>query len=290
MGLEAFIQATINGLFTGGLYALLALGLTFVFGIMRIINFSHGELVMIGSYMTYCLFRVFRLDPFLSLLITLPISGVVGYIIQRYFVSRILEAPHLNQILLTLGLSTVMVNGALLGFSGNFYTIATAYSAQSIRLGNISFGYLRFLTFLIGLSLTGGLYIMLKWTMVGKKLRAVSQNLQGAKVVGIDVDGIYIFAFITSSILAGIAGTLSVMLMYVHPHVGFSFIVKAFAIVIVGGLGSIPGALLGAMLWGILESYTATYIVNGSGWAEAIAFFVMIAFLVIRPKGIFGIE
>ncbi len=290
MGTEAFAQATINGLFTGGLYALLALGLTFVFGVMRIINFSHGELVMVGSYMTYWLFRVLHLDPFLSLLITMPLSGLLGFILQRYFVQRILEAPHLNQILLTLGLSIIMVNSALLGFGGNFYTLATGYSTLSIRLGNISFGFMRFLSFLIGVSLTGGLYLMLKRTMVGKKLRAVSQSLQGARVVGINVDGIYLFAFITSSILAGVAGTLSIMLMYVHPHVGFSFIIKAFAIVILGGLGSIPGALLGAMLWGILESYAATYIVNGSGWADAIAFFVLIAFLVIRPKGLFGIE
>jgi branched-chain amino acid transport system permease protein len=290
MDVMTFIQATINGLFTGGMYALLALGLTFVFGIMRIINFSHGELVMVGSYMTYFLFRTFRLDPFVSLLITIPVSGLLGYVIQRCFVSRILNAPHLNQILLTLGLSIIMTNGALMGFSGNFYTIATGYSSQSIRVGDVSFGYMRFIAFVIGLSLTGALYLMLKRTMVGKKLRAVSQNLEGAKVVGINVDGIYVFAFVTSSILAAIAGTLSVMLMYVHPHIGFSFIIKAFAIVILGGLGSIPGALLGALLWGVLESYTATYIVNGSGWADAVAFFVLIAFMVIRPKGIFGIE
>jgi len=285
-----FTQATINGLFTGGLYALLALGLTFVFGIMRIINFSHGELVMAGSYITYFLFRTFKLDPFVSLLITIPLSGVLGYVIQRFFLNRILNAPHLNQILLTLGLSIILSNSALLGFSGNFYTIATAYSSKSIQVGDISFGLMRFLSFLIGLSLTAALYLVLKHTIIGKRLRAVSQNLEGAKVVGLNVDGIYLFAFIVSSVLAGIAGTLSVMLMYVHPHVGFSFIIKAFAIVILGGLGSIHGALLGALLWGVLESYTATYVVNGSGWADAIAFFVLIAFLVVRPKGLYGID
>jgi len=290
MDLAILSQVIVNGILTGGLYALIAVGLTLIFGVMRVINFIHGETLMLGSYLTYFLFTLLGIDPFISLPLAIFALFVLGVAIQRFFINPVLDTPHLNQILLTFGLVLIIQNLALILWSGNYISMTTRYSAISLTFGPLSVGLTRFLGLVIAISLTILLTVVLKRTEWGKSVRAVTQDREAAMLMGIDVNRVNMVAFGVGSAMGGAAGVVTSMIMYVFPLVGMIFVLKAFAIVVLGGFGSIGGAVLGSLILGLTESLVTNYVPNGSGWAEGVSFIVMILILVIRPKGLIYVE
>jgi branched-chain amino acid transport system permease protein len=286
MDLAILAQVIANGILTGGLYALISVGLTLIFGVMRVINFAHGETLMLGSYLTYFLFTLYGIDPFLSLPLAVFALFTLGVAIQRFFINPVINAPHLNQILLTFGLVLIIQNLALILWSGNYISMTTRYSGISLRLGPISIGLTRLLGFVIALTLTFLLTLALKKTEWGKSVRAVSQDHEAAMLMGVNVNRVNMLAFGVGTAMGGAAGVVTSMIMYVFPLIGMAFVLKAFAIVVLGGFGSIGGAVVGSLILGLTESLVTNYVPGGSGWAEGISFTVMILILVVRPKGL----
>jgi branched-chain amino acid transport system permease protein len=283
-----FLQSLANGMLIAGLYASITLGITLVLGVMGIVNFAHGELVMLGAYTTFWLFSLLGVDP----LISLPISGIVlffiGLFIFRFTIRPILNDPPLNQLLLTLGVSIFFQNLAMILWKSDSRSVITAYSGLSLNLGMVHLGLTRIITFFIAVALTIALVIFLYKFRSGRAMRAVSENNTASWLIGINVKKTYLLAFGVASGLAGAAGALVSTIMYTFPMVGFKLSLKAFCILVLGGLGNIPGTLVGSLILGLTESFVGTYVPEGSGWAEGISFVLLIVILVIKPTGLFG--
>lgn len=290
MDLAIFAQVIANGILTGGLYALIAVGLTLIFGVMRVINFMHGETLMLGSYLTYFLFTLCGIDPFLSLPLAICALFILGVAIQRFLITPVIDAPHLNQILLTFGLVLIIQNLALILWSGNYISMTTRYSAISLKFGPLRVGLTRLLGLIIAIFLTVLLTLALKRTEWGKSVRAVTQDREAAMLMGVNVNRVNMLAFGVGSAMGGAGGVVTSMIMYIFPLVGMLFVLKAFAIVVLGGFGSIAGAVVGSLILGLTESLVTNYVPSGSGWAEGVSFVVLVLILVVRPKGLFYAE
>ncbi len=290
MSLALLAQVTANGLSLAGLYALVSVGLTLVFGVMRILNFAHGEFVMLGAYVSFWLFTLWGLDPFASLAVVVVLMALLGGLIQTTLIKRVLAAPHLNQILLTFGIAVTLQNLALLLWTGDLRAIKAWYSASSLTLGPVSLSLGR--TFGVGLAaiLTLLLYLLLFRTEYGRALRAVAQDPDAALVMGIPIHRVYVLAMAVGAAYAGAAGVVASVSMFTYPLIGFLFGLKAFCVVILGGLGSVFGAVVASVILGLVESFVGTFFPQGSSWAEALSFVILILVLLLRPRGIFGVE
>jgi branched-chain amino acid transport system permease protein len=282
-----FLQCLANGILIAGLYALVTLGLTMVLGIMGIVNFAHGDFVMLGAYITYWAFTLISIDPLLSSLLSAVLVGVLGIIIYKFNIKPILNAESFEQVLLTFGISIILQNIALILWKADFRSITTSYSGISIHIENVSIGLARLLTFLLAFMLTILLSFFNK-TPIGKAMRAVSQNRKAAQLMGIDIDKTYMIAFAIASALGGLAGGLSSLIMYVYPYEGVELGLKAFAILILGGLGNIWGTLIASLILGITESFVSTYLPYGSSLASGLSFLIIIIVLMIKPTGLAG--
>jgi branched-chain amino acid transport system permease protein len=266
---------------------LVASGLTLIFGVMKIINFAHGELVMLGAYTAYWLFALFGLDPLLSIPLSFVAVGALGAIVYSGAIRPVIASgQHLNQILATFALSLILENAALLLWSADTRRATTPYSAAGFQIGSLSLGVPPLLAFVVAIPLMVGLYVWLRRSTTGKMLRAVSQSPLGSQLVGISVNRIYLIAFALAAALAGVAGSLVSFTQYVFPTVGLPLSLKAYAIVILGGQGSIVGAILGSVILAVIESLTSIYI--SATAASAVAFVILIAVLAIRPGGLYG--
>jgi branched-chain amino acid transport system permease protein len=274
-----FLQSFANGLLIAGLYAAVTLGLTLVLGVMGIVNFAHGEMVMLGAYNTFWLFTLLGIDPLLSIALSGLLLFFIGLFIYRFTIRPILNDPPLNQLLLTLGISIFLQNLAMIFWKTDSRSVMTAYSGMSLSLGEVHVGLTRLLTFLIAVGLTLFLLLFLYKARPGMAMRAVS---------GINVQKTYLLAFGVACALAGAAGALVSTVMYTFPMVGFKLSLKAFCILVLGGLGNIPGALFGSVILGLTESFVGTYVPEGSGWAEGISFILIMIILIIKPTGLVG--
>jgi branched-subunit amino acid ABC-type transport system permease component/ABC-type branched-subunit amino acid transport system substrate-binding protein len=284
---QKLVQAAVSGLLNGGIYALIGIGLTIIFGVMRIVNFAHGAMVMAGMYATYFLFERLGMDPFLSLIVVMPAMFLFGVLIQRWFIAPVLRAPELNQILLTEGISIVMINIALLIFTANYLTMSTSYAGAALRLGAISVSLPQMGAFLIALAITGSLYFFLMRTELGRQLRATAQDAEAAELIGINVGRIRAMTFGLGAAAAGAAGSLLMPIYYrVDPYAGSPFGLKAFVVVVLGGMGSVTGALIGGILLGVAESLGAVYI--WAGYKDAFGFAIFLLALMLKPSGLFG--
>jgi branched-chain amino acid transport system permease protein len=281
------LQTVTSGLLTGGIYALIGIGLTIIFGVMRVVNFAHGALVMVGMYATYFLFTGLRIDPFHSLFIVMPLMFVVGVLLQRTIIEPVLKAPERNQVLLTEGVSIFLVNLALITFSANYLTMTTSYAGATAQLGGVSVSLPQAAAFGIALLITGSLYIFLTHTDTGRRIRATAQDAEAASLLGINIKRVQAIAFGLGVAAAGAAGTLLMPIYYrVEPNAGSPFTLKAFVVVVLGGLGSVTGAMIGGIVLGIAESLGAVYI--STGYKDAIAFVIFIAVLTLKPSGLVG--
>lgn len=281
-----FFQALISGILVGGVYALIGIGLTIIFGVMRVINFAHGDLMMVGMYLTYFLFTLLKIDPFVSVLITIPCMFLFGAFLQKTVINRILGSLPQNQILLTIGLGLIMSNSVMLAFTSDYKILTTSYSSSSIQVLGISVSQPLAVSFAITVAITAALYWFLMKTDTGQAIRATAQDREAAQLMGINVSRMSVLAFGIGTALAGTAGALISPTYYVFPQVGSAFTLKAFVITVLGGMGSIVGATLGGIIIGVVESVGAVTI--SSDWKDVLVFVIFLVVLLVKPSGLMG--
>ncbi len=283
----SFTQNLLNGLLIGGVYALIGVGLALIFGVMRVINFSHGEFLVIGMYAALALFTGFQLDPYLSLLIILPLGFAFGWLIERFILSRLVDAPADSSLLATLGLALIIQNTLQLRFDAEPQSLYVPYATATVQLGEITLSVIQLVATSLILIVIVGLFIFLTWTEQGRAVRATAQNRLGAELVGINTLAIRRFTFAFGTILAFTAGVILIPQLSVTPVVtGPAFTLKAFVVTVLGGLGNIWGAIGGGLLLGVTEVLGASYISNNYRDAYGLIAFLLI--LLLRPQGLFG--
>jgi len=280
-------QALVWGVATGCIYILLATGLNLIFGVMKLVNFAHGQLLMVGAFVAYQVTTIIGLNPYVSILLSMGTVAVIGILLEKFAFRRVRGTDKLNEIFISLGLIYVFQNVATLLWVENYnIKIPSPFSGSSILLGEVALSYDRILAIVIVISILFGLVLLTKKTKIGLAMRATSQKSDAAMLMGIDINRVYVFTFAVGAALAGASGAIYGILFPFNPAIGALPTIKAFAIIILGGLGSIPGAIAGGLLYGIAEN-TAGYLSNGT-WQDAVAFALLIAVLVIRPTGLFG--
>lgn len=279
-------QALVNGLLIGGIYALVSIGVTLIFGVVKIVNFAQGEFVMLGMYISYGLATHLGLDPVASLVVSMPALFLAGMVLQRVLIRRVLGLGDMPQIFLTFALSLLLINVALLLFTADYRTVHTSYSDLSIRIGPVYVGVARLIAFIVAILLTGALEIFLRVTDLGKAMRAASQNPEVAMLMGINPDHVFSVAVGLSLALAGAAGSLIMPFYSVYPGVGQAFVLMAFVVVVLGTLGNVRGAFIASLMMGIAESLGIQFIGADSGLL--VVFAVLLLTLAVKPGGLFG--
>jgi branched-chain amino acid transport system permease protein len=284
--MAVFLQSVVSGVLVGGVYALIGIGLTLIFGVMRVINFAHGELLMVGMYVTYYAFTLAGMDPFVSVLLVAPLMFLFGVLLQRALIQRVLSALPQNQILLTIGLGLILSNTVMLVFTSDYKILSTSYSSGSVMLAGLSVSKPLFVSFLITAAITAALYAFLIKTDVGQAIRATAQDREAAQLMGVDVRRMGLLAFGLGTALAGTAGALISPTYYIFPQVGSAFTLKAFVVVVLGGMGSIIGATVGGLVIGTVESLAASYF--SSGIKEIFVYLLFLFVLLVKPSGLLG--
>ena len=286
--MSQFIQQVILGLLLGGVYVAVALGFSLVWGILNIVNLAHGALVIVGAYVTWALFTRWHVDPFLSLPVDALVLFVIGYALQRGVINRLIRAPLLFTFLLTFGLNLVIVSLLLLIFTADFRSVTTTYSGSGLELGNVIIPYIRVGGLAVALVLAGILWAILNRTRIGAAILAVGADRDAAQLVGVDLRHIYALTFAIGAAFAGVAGGIISTFQSITPTAGDPYTLQAFAVVILGGLGRVSATVLGGLTFGLIEILGQSAPGLGSGYANAIAFVVLVIVLVVRPRGLLG--
>ena len=280
-------QALLFGVVNGCIYILLATGLNLIFGVMKLVNFAHGELLMVGAFVAYEATTIAGLNPYLSILVSMAAVALIGVVLEKFAFRRVRGTEKLNEIFISLGLIYVFENLATLLWVENYsIQIPSPLVGLSVPLGDVQLSYDRILAIIIVIVILVGLVLLTKKTKIGLAMRATSQKSDAAMLMGININKVYTFTFAVGAALAGAAGALYGIILPFNPTIGALPTIKAFAIIILGGLGSIPGAVIGGLLYGIAENVTG-YLSNGT-WQNAVAFALLIVVLAIRPTGLFG--
>jgi branched-chain amino acid transport system permease protein len=279
-------QGLLNGLLFGGVYSLMAVGLTLIFGVMRVVNFAHGDMMVWGMYLALLLATRAGVDPYLSFVVCAAALFALGVAMQRGLVDRIVHAPHEMQILLMLGVALVLENTALLAFGPEPARVRSPVAAVTRDLGPLYLDVARLVTFLVAIVLTVALWLFLFRTELGRLIRASADNPEGALVIGADVRRIYAAAFGIGAACVGAAGALVSPILPFQPPTGLSLSVASFNIVIIGGMGSLLGAFLGGLLVSVAESLGAVFL--RPSLKELFSFSLLILILLVRPAGLFG--
>jgi branched-chain amino acid transport system permease protein len=295
---ELFLQTLISGFLLGGLYALIALGMALIMGVMRIINLAHGDFMMVAMYAAYWLFVFFGMDPYISVFIVAPALFLFGVGVQKFLVTPVMKVesilPH-NQVIMTVGMAMVLSNLATVFFTGNYRSIPVSYASTAWYLTDIwkdsplelSLSMPWTISFVIGVIITIALWIFLSKTDTGKSIRATSQDLDAALIMGVNVNRMRMLTFGIGCALVACAGCLFIPIYYLYPALGKQFTNVGFVITVIGGMGSTNGAVIGGLILGIFESMTATYI--GMGWAPVGRFAIFVAALIFLPGGVASI-
>jgi len=284
MDIQTFTQVCINALLLGGMYAVISVGLNLIFGVLKIINFAHGELIMLGMYSAYWLTTLYNLNPYISIPIVAMILFVVGVVIERVLIKPILKAPEVNQLLTTAALILVLQNLALILWRADYRGVSVY--VPTVILGSLYVPGTRLVAFVGGLVTSLALYYVLMRTDIGRRIRAVAQDPEIASVLGINVSMIQTLTFGLGALLTGIAGSLLIPIYMVNPMVGGTFGLISWIIIVLGGLGSFVGALVGSFIIGFIEAFVGALI--SLEISRVIAFAIFIAVLFIKPTGLFG--
>lgn len=284
--MNLFAQILVNGTLQGGLYAVMALGLALVWGVLNIVNLAHGAFIMLGAYASWYLYTYLHIDPFLGLPITAVVMFALGYALQRGLLNLIVRAPMFNTLLLTFGLEVVLTYMAQIVFSADFRTINPPYAGNSLVLGSVVFPVARLAAFGVAIVLTIGMWVFLLHTRLGRAIRATAQNLVAARLYGVEPRHLYAMTFALGIALAGASGTLYGTVSQINPYIGASLTAKSFAISIIGGLDNPLGVIVGGLFIGIVEALTTLYI--GQTFANVASFGILALVLIVKPSGLLG--
>ena len=277
-------QVVVSGILSGALYAMVALGLALIFGVMRVINIAHGPLLMLGAYVTFFLYDRFGLNPYLSIPVSMAVIFVLGALLERALVFRVVDAPELSSLLLTFGMSIALVNLAQLAFTSDLR--AVEFITGSYVVGPFAFSKSRLIAFVFASAVTGLAFLGLQRTRIGKAIRATSQSRDVAMVCGVDVHRIHLITFGLGSALAAAGGSLIAMIVAIQPDMGQVWTFKSFLVIVLGGAGNYPGALLGGMLLGLVEQLASLFLTTQL--SEAVAYVLLVVVLLVRPSGLLG--
>jgi branched-chain amino acid transport system permease protein len=283
---EVVLKIAISGVLTGLVYGLMALGLSVIFGVVRVVNFAHGEMMTIAMYLVIVFFSALGLDPLIMLV---PISAVLfalGYLMQRAIINPFINRPEHSQFMLLVAIAIIMVNGLLLVFGPDSQGITTAYSFDSFDLGGIIIDAGKVYAAIAALVVAGALFAFFRLTLTGKAIRACADNYNGALVVGLDVKRLYSLTFGIGAACVGAAGTMLMIVTDVTPAIGPAYTLLAFVIVITGGLGSMPGAIVGGVLIGLTEALGGFFFTPSA--KTMFSFAILVLVLLFRPQGIMG--
>ncbi len=284
--METFLQTLVSGILKGGLYSLIGIGMSLIMGVMGIINLAHGQLMMVAMYITFSCFHFLGMDPYVSLLVSMPALFLLGMLIQKYTLNPLMEVDTIlpeNQVLMTVGIGMVLTEIARFIFSSNYKSVQTTYSNETFFLGEISFSIALTIAFFIAVGFTLFMFWFLLKTDLGRSIRATAQDKEAALLMGVNSKKITAITFGIGSSLVAAAGTLLIPVYYLFPDIGGPFTRKAFVITILGGLGSTVGALFGGVTLGLAESFGATYI--GMAFDDMIGLIIFIIVLLFLPGG-----
>lgn len=284
--MDLLAQVLINGILLGGLYAIMALGLALVWGVLNIVNLAHGAFIMLGAYLAWHLYHYLGIDPFLGLPITAIVMFGVGYAVQRGILNLVVRAPMFNTLLITFGLEVVLTYLAQLAFSADFRTINPSYAGANFALGPLTIPVVRLAAFGVAMVLTVGMWYFLLRSRLGRAIRATAQNLVAARLYGVEPRHLYAVTFGLGLALAGAAGGLYGTVSQINPYIGGSLTAKSFAISIIGGLENPLGVIVGGLFLGLVESLTTLYV--GPTFSDVASFGVLVLVLILRPSGLLG--
>ena len=284
--MQLFLQVLLNGLLQGGLYALMALGLALGWGVLNIVNLSHGAFIMVGGYVCWALFNYLHLDPFVALIPTAALLFMLGYGVQRLILNAVVRGPMFNTLLITFGLEVIFTYLVQLAFSADFRTINPSYSGANISRFNLTLPLVNLAVFALALVLTICMWLFLLHSRIGRSIRATAQNLTAARLYGVEPRHLYAMTFGLGTALAGVAGGLYGQVSQLNPYIGVTLTAKCFAISIIGGLDSPLGVIVGGLILGVIEALTALYI--GPTFVDAVSFGILVLVLVVRPTGLLG--
>jgi branched-chain amino acid transport system permease protein len=280
------IPAILNGLLIGAIYALVALGLTLIYGVLHIINFAHGALLSAALFAAFFAFRLFGFDPYVAVFLLAPIFFVLGYALQRFIIAPASHGDDRNMLLVTLGIAIIIENTLLYAFRADTRTIDVPYAFRTIDIGSTFLAVPRVVGFIAAIGVAFALWLIMAFTDGGRAIRAVAKEKLGAQLAGIDVAHVYAVTFGLGTACVAIAACLLMPTYYVNPSVGDAFVLVAFTIVVLGGMGSVPGALIGALLVGVAESLSGLFF--GESLGQIGIFLIFIIVLLVRPSGLFG--
>lgn len=283
-------EVVMSGLMVGAIYGLVSIGLTLIFGVLRMINFAHGHFLMVAMYVTFWLNHLLGLDPYLAVFIVAPLLFGFGLLVQRVLLQPTLgtAGASMTQTFVTLGLTMILQNSALALFTADYRSIRTPYSASVIELLGARVSVPRLVILVVTIGIAVGLHLFLKQTYLGKAIRATVENARAAQVMGVNVKRVYLVTFGLGSAIVGVAGALLMPVYYVFPRLGLDFVMIAFIVSVLGGLGSVPGAIVAGFLIGVIETVSGFLI--SSAWKQAVYFVLFILVLIFRPAGLFGIR
>ena len=284
--LGTVVQAVVNGLLIGGIYALVSIGVTLIFGVVKIVNFAQGEFVMIGMYISFFLATQFGIDPLVSLVVSMPVLFLVGVLMQHFLIRRVLGQNDMPQIFLTFALSLLLLNLALMLLSANYRSVHVWDSDEALHFGEIYVPVAKLIAFVVAMALSGALWVFLHTTDLGKAMRAAAQNREVAMLMGINPNRVFCVAVGVALALAGAAGSLLMPFYSAYPMVGQVFVLMAFVAVVLGTLGNVIGALVASLLMGVAESLGIQFVGADSGLI--VVFMMLLLTLAFRPSGLAG--
>lgn len=280
-------QSIIYGLLNGSIYALISIGFTMEFGVMGIVNFAYGQVTVVSMYITYFLFTYYGIDPFVSMVFTIPFFFLIGMGMYQWVIQWVLKTPHHIQMIATLGVMIFLESLMLFIFKGTPRGITTSYTTSMIPFwGEIKLNYPRFITTLLSVVVIMGLFLLLKKTLFGKQIEATAADEEGAMLSGIETRTVFRVAFSIACVLEAIAGSSIMAFTVVDPYTGFTLVIKAFMVVVLAGLGSVPGAVVGGLLVGVIEALSGVFLTASLG--TGVLFLILACVLIFKPSGLFG--